>query len=294
MRPTISTCSLHIECLNLFGSEGGYDKILDFLKDANSINSDLLEDLIILSGNAFLMYHRDFVRKFALGIKNAVKKLIFKMTNIDPKYIASKFKSIIKPLANLLKRVNPIEEVKDEIETLQLKFIIYLVHSNNQELKHQGMMMLSNIFDEINQQSTYISSEDMYQWISENHILDLILNSNNQIKTIKSSLKIMGFYLDHSFFTEQDIDLFWMTTKLDQEIKQEFFKIILQKSKEMNHTDKTKILQRLLEYPIDEIDYEIVDFVYKMGISGSSNQENILIACQILFKLISTDNIDSF
>ena len=156
------------------------------------------------------------------------------------------------------------------------------------------MIMLSNIFDEINQQSTYISSEDMYQWINENHILDLILNSNNQIKTIKSSLKIMGFYLDHGFLTEQDIDLFWMTTKLDQEIKQEFFKIILQKSKEMNHTDKTKILQRLLEYSIDEIDYEIVDFVYKMGISGSSNQENILIACQILFKLISTDNIDSF
>ena len=294
MRPTISTCPLHIECLNLFGSEGGYDKILDFLKDANSINSDLLEDLIILSGNAFLMYHRDFVRKFALDIKNSVKKLIFKMTNIDPKYIASKFKSIIKPLANLLKRVNPIEEVKDEIETLQLKFIIYLIQSNNQDLKHQGMIMLSNIFDEINQQSTYISSEDMYQWINENHILDLILNSNNQIKTIKSSLKIMGFYLDHSFFTEQDIDLFWMTTKLDQEIKQEFFEIILKKSKEMNHTDKTKILQRLLEYSIDEIDYEIVDFVYKMGISGSSNQENILIACQILFKLISTDNIDSF
>ena len=129
MRPTISTCPLHIECLNLFGSEGGYDKILDFLKDANSIDSDLLKDLIILSGNAFLMYHRDFVRKFALDIKNSVKKLIFKMTNIDPKYIASKFKSIIKPLANLLKRVNPIEEVKDEIETLQLKFIIYLVHS---------------------------------------------------------------------------------------------------------------------------------------------------------------------
>ena len=45
-RPTLSTSKLLIDCLNLFGFEGGYDKILDLLHNESSINFGLFEDLI--------------------------------------------------------------------------------------------------------------------------------------------------------------------------------------------------------------------------------------------------------
>ena len=45
-RPSLSTSYLLIECLNLFGSEGGYDKILDLLHNENPISFNLLDDLV--------------------------------------------------------------------------------------------------------------------------------------------------------------------------------------------------------------------------------------------------------
>ena len=46
LRPPFSTSYLLIECLNLFGSEGGYDKILDLLQNENTISFNLLHDLV--------------------------------------------------------------------------------------------------------------------------------------------------------------------------------------------------------------------------------------------------------
>ena len=45
-RPNLSTSYLLVECLNLFGSEGGYDKIIDLLKNKNTVSFDLLENLL--------------------------------------------------------------------------------------------------------------------------------------------------------------------------------------------------------------------------------------------------------
>ena len=52
-RPTLGTSKLLIDCLNLFGFEGGYDKILDLLYNANPISFSLFEDLIYLIGTPF-------------------------------------------------------------------------------------------------------------------------------------------------------------------------------------------------------------------------------------------------
>ena len=46
LRPSFSTSYLLIECLNLFGSEGGYGKILDLLLIKDSIDIDFLETLL--------------------------------------------------------------------------------------------------------------------------------------------------------------------------------------------------------------------------------------------------------
>ena len=46
LRPRLNKSSLLIECLNLFGSEGGYDKILSLLINENSPKLELLHELL--------------------------------------------------------------------------------------------------------------------------------------------------------------------------------------------------------------------------------------------------------
>ena len=46
LRPRLNKSSLLIECLNLFGSEGGYDKILSLLTNENSRKFELLHEFL--------------------------------------------------------------------------------------------------------------------------------------------------------------------------------------------------------------------------------------------------------
>ena len=46
LRPLISSSHLLIDCLNLFGFEGGYDKMLDLINKENLNGLKLLDDLL--------------------------------------------------------------------------------------------------------------------------------------------------------------------------------------------------------------------------------------------------------
>ena len=45
LRPKLSTSTMLINCLNLFGSEGGFDKILNLMTSDNYPDVDLLRNL---------------------------------------------------------------------------------------------------------------------------------------------------------------------------------------------------------------------------------------------------------
>ena len=132
LRPKLNSSSLLIECLNLFGSEGGYDKILDLILSKNFIGFDLIDRLLMLFDKPFCMFHRDFIRKFAPALKNAIEGMILKMSSISHKDGSRRnIDNIICSLINLLKRVNPIDKVQNEIERLKMNFINLLVKSND-------------------------------------------------------------------------------------------------------------------------------------------------------------------
>ena len=82
-RPLICTSHLLIDCLNLFGFEGGYDKMLDLINKENLNGLKLLDDLLSWLGNSFCMYHRDFIRKFVPCLKNSIESAILKMPVIS-------------------------------------------------------------------------------------------------------------------------------------------------------------------------------------------------------------------
>ena len=78
LRPKLNTSSLLIDCLNLFGSEGGFDRILDMLISKTSIDFDFLILLLKCFRKTFYMYHKEFIRKFAPSMTDTIQSLIFK------------------------------------------------------------------------------------------------------------------------------------------------------------------------------------------------------------------------
>ena len=56
------------------------------------------------------------------------------------------YNDIFMYIADLLKRVYSIERVQDEIENLRMNFIIACIKSKDEDLKYEGMKMLSKFF----------------------------------------------------------------------------------------------------------------------------------------------------
>ena len=82
-RPLICTSHLLTDCLNLFGSEGGLDKILDLIINDSVIGLNLLGDLLCLISKSLCLYHRDFIRKFVPNLKNAIENTILKIPKVS-------------------------------------------------------------------------------------------------------------------------------------------------------------------------------------------------------------------
>ena len=67
----------------MFGSEGGYDKILSLLINENSPKLELLHEFLSWLEICYGMYHRDFIQKFAPAIKNSIEDMTLKMSGIN-------------------------------------------------------------------------------------------------------------------------------------------------------------------------------------------------------------------
>lgn len=62
IRPSKCKSYLLVQCLNLFGELGGYDRLLAKMTDKeNPIDLDLLGHFMECLGRVFPMYHRDFI-----------------------------------------------------------------------------------------------------------------------------------------------------------------------------------------------------------------------------------------
>ena len=77
-RPKLKTSDFLINCLNLFGSQGGFDRMLYVLISKKSIDYKLLISLLKCFGKSYYIYHKDFIQKFAPNITDTVQSLIFK------------------------------------------------------------------------------------------------------------------------------------------------------------------------------------------------------------------------
>lgn len=126
IRPRKSKSYLLIQCLNLFGEEGGYDKILEKIyDDKDPISFSTLAFYMDCIGKVYPMYHRDFAAKFIIEVKNGVKSAILNAPEASIRNVRrEKIEGIVGNLSNLLKRVYNYEQREQEIEHLNLDIVL--------------------------------------------------------------------------------------------------------------------------------------------------------------------------
>ena len=62
LRPKLNTSYLLIECLNLFGYEGGFDRLVGLIAKQKITDLNLLQHLLSCLEKSIFMLHRDFAK----------------------------------------------------------------------------------------------------------------------------------------------------------------------------------------------------------------------------------------
>ena len=161
---------------------------------------------------------------------------------------------------------------------------IIISDSNHQE---HGLIKLYKTLREIKNENTIITPRIMYEWIKENQVLSILFSKNDSfIKEKISSEQILILYLEQGFLNDQEIDIFWASTKFSKNTKRGMLGVFIQYSRLMTTKHKTKFLQKLEEDTNEIIDNKVIEFVCKMGKSESIGSKNTLTACRLIYKFI--------
>ena len=288
LRPRKSKSYLLIECLNLFGSQGGYDKMLDIMNDReNPIDFTLLAHYMDCIGKVFPMYHRDFVKTFASDVKTAVENAILNAPEASIRNVRrEKIDGIISKLNDLLKRIYTYDQRDTEIEHLNLSIILMCLKSNFLERRIQGIKGLSEALKNIKFTMTNkISAEFMKQWLSDHKILEIIFDQKNyHVQIIQRSKEILKFLIVENSLGDAELSMFWKATEFDDETRREMFKIIHEVSTPMTTEHKIQFLNKFKEDTKAKIIPEAVDCIYEMGKFTSGSFENAQSVAELLWK----------
>ena len=145
--------------------------------------------------------------------------------------------------------------------------------------------MLEDILTKIEDSYSLICSEDMKKWIDKNKIMSYIFDpKNHSARLIRSSESILCFYIGQDLLNDQEIETFWMATKLSSTAKQEIFSLIMKLSGDMTDKHKAKFLNLLQQEKISKANNQLIEFVYSLSDSESNDAENTLVGNKLLYQ----------
>ena len=272
---------------------GGFDTILSKINDKeNPIDLELLAYYMECLGRIFPMYHRDFIAKFALDIKEGVLNAIFNAPEDSIRNIRKeKIEQIVTRLGDVLKRIMSFEERDRTLEKLNLNIALMCLSSNFLERRIHGIKSLAESLKGLKYaRGNKITGEFMLEWIDKNKILEIIFDHKNyHVQIIQRSKEILKFLITEDKLTPTQLDLFWKGTAFDDETRREVYKIIEEVSSSMKNHHVMQFLNKFTTDKDVKIIPEAVNCIFEMGKSSLKNSEHSLSIAELLWRF-ATDH----
>lgn len=237
-----STHNQIINFVNLFGSLGGFEKILDLMKwelmekkkQTECPDNDTIYKIPLIIVKYFLMMldnilgnmTSSFKEKFLLEFKNAFFKRI---NSINVKEIKD-----IEPntVYSLLSKIQTILDeicIKDTYmltEEAELNFSLKLLKSPYLQKKIKGMTHLKDIIErleptyeklETKKRLKFYTQEKLRAYFISNKILEFILGENFHIEVFKRSVPFLKFLASSGGLTNEQLDSLWTAVESKHE-----------------------------------------------------------------------------
>ena len=288
IRPRKCKSYLLVDCLNLFGKLGGYDKMLERMNDKeNPIEFELLAHYMESIGKVYPMYHREFVSKFCVDVKNAVQNSILNAPEASIRNVRKeRIESIVSRLNDILKRAYTYDEREQEIEHLNLDIVLMCLKSNFLERRIQGIKSLAETLKNLKySKANRISSEYMLEWLEKHKILELIFDQKNyHVQIIQRSKEILKFLIVEDKLSEEQLNLFWRATEFDDETRREMYKIIDESSTPMQTHHVMQFLNKFKAEKDAKIIPEAVNCIYEMGKFSKGTTEHSQSIADLLWR----------
>lgn len=237
--PRVRKCisRMFLNMINLFGNEGGFDLVLECLKQDEStppkiegfpMNLNIVGILVSNLSNPYAIYHKEFITEYAPKfVEICVQKLRAAPEKSLRDVRRERIESIIKSIDNFQRRLITKEEREKQTEVLKLEVALMCLRSSFLERKIQGIKDLNTVISNNRMfQFKSISAEFLIMWINGNGIYDVLFETKQTHRElVQRSADILKLLLNEGKLTLEILDHFWSLSRVG-EYRVEVYKII--------------------------------------------------------------------
>ena len=277
-------CVLLVQLLNLFGQEGGFDKILSRIKSRDKILSfELAYYYIDIIGILWNWFHRKFAQKYIPQLQEAIISYFTTAPDVEIRKVQKeRLDKTIKNLENLLRRVYTVFDRHQIVELFELNIYTSFLKSNYLQRRIEGLKGLIDICRDVQKYCSHAITHDMLtEWLVKQNILEELCGSRKHQQIVQRSAPILSFMYEAKLLTEKELETIWQYTKDDQ-LRQDMLKVITEIGFPLQSNELEFFASKIITMEPSEICEEALDIIYEPAKFPGKTVEQLLKYAKLL------------
>ena len=282
--PRINQCisSKFVSFMNRFGNAGGFDALLDTLKNQTTDDKLTLTTMgymITMISMPSKLFHKDWLAEYAVAFTTAMRKQLLEASDKILKDVTANDVSQIQISINTVNgRVLDRDQAKEEGEKLKLEICKKCLSSELLERRILGIKELNMIIR--NSQITYginkaaFTLEWLINWMSEHGVFEIIWDTKKtHLQLVQRSNEIFKVLPKENLLSMELLEQFWMLSKSDY--KSEIFEIINEAAFHLKQEHIEYLFTEITKTPANKLGIEEFDALQNMGKFSRSSEFTI-------------------
>ena len=259
--------------INSFGHEGGFENLLNLLKDPNK-QFDQFCTIVELVCGIHQYLHYDFSKNYLREIIDVSHSYLREFVKTgDRNFKRDRFDKVCKFINESLLKIYLTTDANTIMDLFGIDVGICCIKSETLDKQILGLKILTETITEANKANTstqsltdkHLPTGELIEKILNINILDVILNSHNEI--IKNSSDLIRVLLQNKKLTNEDLEKIWTSAHSgDIDKKNYVYKLLSFNTFHIPNDQNKHLVQMLMQIPSDKInsnDLELTIQLYK-------------------------------